>query len=333
VVVQEPPQPKIKLKVPPGQEPVPTATGKKITIHVGGSRGSTAASPALPPSQAGETSSLDGAAGRTGTPGTRDPSVGAGAPRPAAIAAIPAKLEGASPSPAVPAFKAEPSNHASPALASRANVVTTNGISGVHTPAQPSQQPIPVPPLQNGYPLPPPAPPVPSYDSKIRAPGRGELLESFSHRRGTRLMHGLGIADALITSVTMRTHPSIHTDSRFKYELRAHPKLAQQNVAVVVPAKHKMMQIIPKIAPLEQQFRQFRLFVLFNNMMLHRTTPLPIPDDPLPANALVYDATLQPGVNAIQVHVIAALPKGQKLPNGSECELEKFTILVHLLRN
>jgi hypothetical protein len=145
-------------------------------------------------------------------------------------------------------------------------------------------------------------------------------------------MQCLGIAEASIGSIMIRTHPSIRVERRFKYEILGHPKLAQQSVTVTLPANHKTLQIVPKLAPLEQQQRQYRLFVLLNNSILPRSTPLPIPDDPLPSNAVVYDGNLQAGTNVIQVHLIAALPKGQTLPNGSECELEKFTILAHLPR-
>lgn len=49
-------------------------------------------------------------------------------------------------------------------------------------------------------------------------------------------------------------------------------------------------------------------------------------------NAMVFDVGLQLGTNIINVSVIAALPKGQKLPNGADCELEKMMVNVHLMR-
>jgi hypothetical protein len=64
--------------------------------------------------------------------------------------------------------------------------------------------------------------------------------------------------------------------------------------------------------------------------MIGRATPLPIPDDPLPQHAIVFDVGLQTGTNLIQVSLIAALARGQKLPNGTDCELEKITINAHL---
>ncbi|KAK2068253.1 hypothetical protein P8C59_002902 [Phyllachora maydis] len=327
-VVQEPPQPKIKLKVPPETQQVPM--GKKITIHVGGSRGSTAISPVLGASQSGEGSPVDGTtmAASRDPPGARASSVASAAMGP--VAPFPPQANGASPSPSVAGVKQETLNRPSPAVLPRP-VGVLDSVAKTLTPAytasallpppppQPQPQPQPpqpvLAPVHNGYhPVIHAPPPPPMYDSKFRAPGRG-------------------IADALITNITLRTHPSIRLDKRFKIQVPAHPKLAHQTITILVPGEHRCLQIIPKIAPLEQQKRQFRQFVIVNGVTLHRAPPLPIPEDPLPLDAIVYDGTLQHGVNMIQIHMIAALPRGQQLPNGAECELEKVTILAHLLRS
>lgn len=123
-------------------------------------------------------------------------------------------------------------------------------------------------------------------------------------------------------------------DKRFIFELPAHPKLAQQSVTIMVPSNQDRLQIIPILPPLEQQQRQYRLFVMLNGNPLGRSAPIPIPSDDLQltANTLVFDASLRPGINWIEVHVIAALPKDQRLPNGADCELEKILLVTHLLR-
>lgn len=146
------------------------------------------------------------------------------------------------------------------------------------------------------------------------------------------LMPGAGISDALLPSLLIRTHPSIPMDRRFRLEIPAHPKEAQQNISVHLAGNHSRLQIIPRLAPFEQQGRQYRLFVSVNGQTVGRSTPLPIPDDPLPVNAMVFDAGLQLGTNIIAVTVVAALPKGQKLPNGADSELESMSINVHLMR-
>ncbi len=140
-----------------------------------------------------------------------------------------------------------------------------------------------------------------------------------------------GRADALLESLVIRTHPhAMKSDERFRHVVQASPKLAQQTIVVQVPPGHHTLQIIPQIAPLEQQRRQYRAFVQWQDKTLPRSVPVPSPEDPLPHNALVFDAPLQPGGNRIAVSIVAALPHGEKLPDGEEAESERFTILAHL---
>jgi hypothetical protein len=121
-------------------------------------------------------------------------------------------------------------------------------------------------------------------------------------------------------------------DRKFRLEMHAHPKIAQQNVTIHVGPSHNRLQLIPRLAPLEQQHRPFRVFVTVNNQVVQRTTPIPVPDDPIPPHLPVFDAILQPGTNVISLMVIAALPKGQKLPSGAEAEVEKITVHAFLAK-
>jgi hypothetical protein len=46
----------------------------------------------------------------------------------------------------------------------------------------------------------------------------------------------------------------------------------------------------------------------------------------------LFEARLLPGVNRIEVEIIAALPKALKNSSGQEVELEKVTIFANLMR-
>lgn len=180
--MQEPPQPKIKLRVPQAQEtPAPTAT-KKITIHVGGSRAQTTASPA--PQQAGTPS--------TATPSEGGPN-GNAAPRfaaPNGVSGAPLSLPQldrtrsmsgavASPSPPIPGVKQELANGQSPAVTPRLSGAPPQPspfAPPMHTQPQPQFLP-PGAPVQNGYHAPPVERPRPIYNKIKRAPGRGELAK------------------------------------------------------------------------------------------------------------------------------------------------------------
>jgi hypothetical protein len=187
-VVQEPPQPKIKLKMTPGQE-TPGVGSKKITIHVGGPRGSTAASPAPQTVQSSDASRPDAApnANRDAMPpaaiatgsgsqvgsATAQP-VSAVAPPSSSLVAAPVPGAGPQQQPSVPQ---QPNMDALPPM--------PTGQNGIVPPGQdPNQHPLVV----NGHYLthlgrmvtmPPPEPPSMeltwTYD--IRAPGRGTLTK------------------------------------------------------------------------------------------------------------------------------------------------------------
>jgi len=219
---------------------------------------------------------------------------------------------GASPS---PSLAGAVSGQPSPALVPRINgAAPMNGLNGIG-PAGPNGHQSQGAPLQNGHAPVAPPPPPPIYKEKTRAPGRG-------------------LADALIQSILVRTHYGIPVshERKFRLEIPAHPKLAQQNFTVHIPANQFKLQIVPTLGSLVEQQRAHRLFVTLDGQMVPRGTPTPAPDDPLPQNALVFDALLHPGTNVIVVSVIAALPNGQKLPSGADCELESITIYAHLMK-
>lgn len=121
-------------------------------------------------------------------------------------------------------------------------------------------------------------------------------------------------------------------DQMFRVEIPAHPKEAHQNITMHV-GTHNRLQLIPRLAPFEQQGRQYRMFVTVNGQTIGRAPPLPVKDDPLPPNPIVFDVMVQHITTIVSVTVIASLPKGQKLVNGADCEVEKLTLNLHMSRS
>jgi hypothetical protein len=174
-VIQEPPQPKIRLKMTPGQE-TPVIGPKKITIHVGGSRSSTAASPAPQVGQSSDLGRPDGAVdGNRSIPPLANTTSASFQVDHARI--VPGVIP--SPRPSVVGPMPGVGAQQSPVVFPRANgnvpsvMNTPNGMVG--TP-QNLQQPPPIHQLQNGHPAPAPLAAPPIYDYKYRAPGRGGLI-------------------------------------------------------------------------------------------------------------------------------------------------------------
>lgn len=46
-----------------------------------------------------------------------------------------------------------------------------------------------------------------------------------------------------------------------------------------------------------------------------------------------FDAILHPGINVVEVHLIAAIPRHERVPGGAETELEIFTIFVNVMKD
>lgn len=173
-VVQEPPQPKIKLKIPLGSE-TPAPSAKRITIHVKDTKSSGAPSPAPQTGQSSDSSRADGGQ-----------DINRSFPLPAANTpggplqhlqlekARSFSTPGASPTPPFVGVRQEGSAQPSPAMIPRVNgAVALNGQNGIGPIGQNTPQ-LPIgAPVQNGHP-PAPPPPPPIYDKKFRAAGRGE---------------------------------------------------------------------------------------------------------------------------------------------------------------
>ncbi len=141
--------------------------------------------------------------------------------------------------------------------------------------------------------------------------------------------------------MTICTHPAINCgDRRFEIQLPPHPKLTQRSVTLNIPPGQWRQQLIVSLNPaIQQQQRPFKMFVISNGATLGQSVPTPppaaTPGSVPPANSAegkLYDINLHPGVNVIQVQLIVGLGKDQKLPNGSDAELEKLTIFANLMK-
>ena len=139
-----------------------------------------------------------------------------------------------------------------------------------------------------------------------------------------------GASDAMISNLSLATHPGLNIAKHFKMDIPPSPTMAQQSITINLPHSHYYIQIKPTIsASLD---RQYRLFVTSGNMRLNALPT--IPGHPVDSRHPLFEARLHTGVNRIEVELIAALPKSPpKSANGPEMEIEKITIFANLLRN
>ena len=139
----------------------------------------------------------------------------------------------------------------------------------------------------------------------------------------------LDASDALISNLTIATHPALKIDHHFRLNIPPSPVASQQSVTINLPATHYCLQIIPTISP-NLAHRQSKLFVSVGNSRLN---PSPMKADDVDIRRPLYDTRVLPGLNRIEVEMIAGPPRGApKVGPGQDIELEKVTVFVNILR-
>lgn len=303
----EPAGPKIKLKVGQAAE---TATPKKITIHVGG-RGDSTDFPASQTQKAETNGSAVNGAAPSSQPAhaqldkTRSLSASASSPAPSTQAAP--KSDGAAAAAASSAVVSQPTT-AAPGQ-------TTPAVLGSTLPVA---QPQPAPP------------PVPTTNMEPKHPRRSGKSKLSGHlRSSSTLLTTTGLQDALLSQVRIQIHPSFQMHSPTIATILPHPTEMRQSATVNLPPHLTRILILPKI-PDHLHERQYSLWTLVNKQPLrhiHQPVPGQVPQE------RAFEAVLHPGVNVVESHVIAAIPRSERVPGGPEADLEIFTILVNVLRN
>lgn len=135
----------------------------------------------------------------------------------------------------------------------------------------------------------------------------------------------------MITNLSIATHPRLNVSRHFHMDLPPSATLAQQSITINLPSTHYYLQIKPTIAQALLE-RQYKIFVTSGVTRLH-AIPL-IPNHGVDPRQPLFEARLVPGVNKIEVELIAALPKGTVKPaGGPEVEIEKVTVFANLMRN
>ncbi|KAM0329381.1 hypothetical protein ACHAQA_004688 [Verticillium albo-atrum] len=305
-VVEEPPQPKIKLKVSNEQ---PATASKKITIQLP-PRGGSTSSPA-PPTPARGTESQAHHKSSASNGATFQPAHNAATAAPNAIDRV-RSASAASPSPALNGIKKESTFRPSPVMAPAQPNGTAPPLNAASTLSNAQFQPIPASQHPNGTHTPKPQP---AYELKPRLAGKGA-------------------SDALIQNLRVQTHPALNLQPhQIVYDLQPLERESQQSVSMHLPASHLRVQIILTLPSfLQAQQRQYKVWVIANKQVLSQQAPYA--GQVLPPFSSAYEAQLHAGsVNVIEVHVIAALPKGERTPDGPEVELEQFTVLANVMRN
>ncbi|KAI0452368.1 Bromodomain-containing protein [Xylaria acuta] len=319
--VPEPPQPKIKLKLPQVTET--PGHPKKITIHVGG-KNSVTGSPAPATAQSGESEIT-----RNGTPVNRNPFGGASS---AGTSVNLSQLEKARsmsasvgpPSPSVMGVtKTEDTVQTAPVTRPQATPTTFQHFVPVvmNAPAPTSNGTTPQ--YQQSLPqAPPPPPPLPKRSAT-------DILEAQKYRP-----RPIRETEALMPRLVIITHPSLQVDNKLFLTFLASATEYQQEIVVNAPASHFRLQFKPQVASfLEPEHREWKLHVIHDTARIY---PSPVNPSSVTFDKRgepVFDVTLRYGINRVEVTLLAALPRGERVPNGLNMEMERFVVHFNLLRH
>jgi len=136
-------------------------------------------------------------------------------------------------------------------------------------------------------------------------------------------------SDAMIVNLSLATHPQLNLSRHFRMDVPPSATMAQHSVTINLPSSHFYLQIKPELSSSVLQ-RHHKLFVTKGNDRLHAMPT--IPSHPIDQKRPLFETRLSPGVNRIDIELIAALPKGTKSASGQDVELERITVFANLMR-
>ncbi|KAG6041647.1 hypothetical protein E4U41_003085 [Claviceps citrina] len=285
---------------------VPEPTQAKIKLKVGQSADAPNSAKRVTIHVGGRTSSVASPVPQTAQ--SAEPSAGLphanGAMRqPALEAARSASASAPSPSPLTHvALKAEEAPRMSPAILA------------------PAPAPLPGPPA-TPTPLPPPPP------GPYQMPAANAMPLGHVEPKRVRAP-GKGIQHALITRLRIQLHPAMQAADPVLLDVHPLAREMQQSGIVNLPPHISRVMVLP-LLPDFLQDRQYSLWILIDKQPLkpcHQPIPNQLPQE------RAFDVMLHPGVNVIEAHLIAAVPKHEREQVGAEVELEVFTAFVNVLR-
>lgn len=301
--VAEPPQPKVKLRMP-AKSPEPP----KITLKFGGQKATGSASMSVDNESLKRQQELVRAGVNGYAPGKGS------IPTPASSRL--SHERSGSAEHATSGMKTETAHGQSPAL----NAIP-NGSSEARQ--SPSASNLQMPPPMHVSSRMPSDSPNPHATPSAVAPTSQASNTPFNSRLR---QPGKDVSDALIANLNVSTHPGLNIKDHLSLDIPASPTHTQQSRTITVPYTHFFLRITPTVSS-SLMHRPSKTIVSCGNNRLEPTRQTGEPDPRRP----VYETRLVPGVNSIEVEIIAGPPRGApKVGSGQDIEFEKITVFVHL---
>ncbi|KAL8987907.1 MAG: hypothetical protein Q9177_002942 [Variospora cf. flavescens] len=340
-VVAEPPQPKVRLRMPAKSPEPPKITLKFGTSKQSSTTGVSVDNEALKRQQdlvnAGMNGQASVRAGQNNSNGASQQ-----VPMPNGVPNIQKTSQerpgsGSTDKRAINGMKSETSIGPSPPLAAEQMSIDRSSSLGARQSPNPSMMPPPHTSLASRVPSGSPYPQ--SYSMNHYMTGYSSTSQPEPSRRAAgkgrtrRLRIWSSVTkdtlEALIANLSISTHPGLKINQHFHLDIPPSPTTTQQSITITLPSTSYYLQITPTLSAAVTH-RPYKIFVTVNNS---RIVPNPQRPEESDVRKPLYEHRVMPGMNRIEVEIVAGIPRGgPKAGSGPELEMEKITIFTHLVK-
>lgn len=134
-------------------------------------------------------------------------------------------------------------------------------------------------------------------------------------------------ADALITNLSISTHPSLKLNQHFHLDIPPSATTSQQSITINLPKTQHYLRIVPTIAS-SVKYRPNKLCVTVG---MQRLEALPQRAEEHDASRPLYEVRLLEGVNRVEVEMVAGPPRGgARNGAGQGIEREIFSAFINV---
>jgi hypothetical protein len=138
-----------------------------------------------------------------------------------------------------------------------------------------------------------------------------------------------GINDALISRLRIQAHPGLQFRQAELGSILPDPNYLQQSGVINVPAGCNRAFIVTMLPDFLHE-RHYSMWMLIERQPL-KPYPHMIPGQQ--SSEVSFEVMLQPGVNVVEAHLIAAIPGDERHPGGPETEIEVLTAFVNVMKS
>lgn len=170
-------------------------------------------------------------------------------------------------------------------------------------------------------------PPGSTHDSRGRQPSRGKHYRASSSHGKLML---LDVADALITNLSISTHPSLRLNQHFHLDIPPSPTTSQRSITINLPKTQHYLRIVPTIAS-SVKYRPSKLCVTAG---MQRLEAMPQRAEEYDAARPMYEVRLMEGVNRVEIEMVAGPARGaSRNGNGQGIEKERFSAFINVAKS